>query len=105
MLFGHDIDIYTDHINLTRDTLGMTSVWVYRWWLLIEEYGPHTMYIKGINNTVADAVIGLDYNPALNRHVYDKEEKLCKETKWNNFLTVINRYNTKSSNEMNTDYK
>ena len=71
----------------------------------IEEYGPKIMYIKGIDNTVADAGSRLDYNPALNRHADDEDEKLSKETKWNNFLTLINRYDTKSSDEMNTDYK
>jgi len=63
------------------------------------------MYTKGIDNTVADAVSRLDYNPALNRHVDDEDEKLSKERKWNNFLTLINCYDTKSNNEMNTDYK
>jgi len=105
MLLGQKIEVYTDHINLTRDALGMTSDRVYRWRLLIEEYGPKIMYIKGIDNTVADAVSRLDYNPALNRHADDEDEKLSKETKWNNFLTLINRYDTKSSDEMNTDSK
>ena len=105
MLLGQKIEVYTDHINLTRDALGMTSDRVYRWRLLIEEYGPKIMYIKGIDNTVADAVSRLDYNPALNRHADDEDEKLSKETKWNNFLTLINRYDTKSSDGMNTDYK
>ena len=106
MLFGQEIEVYTDHINLTRDALGMTSDRVYRWRLLIEEYGPKIMYIKGIDNTVADAVSRLDYNPALNRHADDEDNKsLSKETKWNNFLTLMNRYDTKSSNETNTDYK
>ena len=104
MLLGQEIEVYTDHINLTRDALGMTSDRVYRWRLLIEEYGPTIMYIKGIDNTVADAVSRLDYNPALNRHADDEDEKLSEETKWNNFLTLINRYDTKSSDEMNTDY-
>ena len=63
------------------------------------------MYIKGIGNTVPDAGNRLDYNPALNRHADDKDEKLSEETKWNNFLTLINCYDTKSNNEMNTDYK
>ncbi len=39
-LWGQDIKIYTDHINLTRDALGLTSDRVYHWQLLLEEYAP-----------------------------------------------------------------
>ena len=31
MLLGQEIEVYTDHINLTREALGMTSDRVYRW--------------------------------------------------------------------------
>jgi hypothetical protein len=34
---------------------------VYRWRLILEEYGPEIVYIKGIHNTVADATSRLDY--------------------------------------------
>jgi hypothetical protein len=32
----------------------------------LEEYAPKIIYIKGIHNTVADAILQLDYNPKLN---------------------------------------
>ena len=106
MLFGQEIEIYTDHINLTRDALGLTSDRVFRWRLLIEEYGPKIMYIKGIDNTVADAISRLDYNPAMNRYADDEINSINKQVKWNNFLTLLNHYDTKSSDEKyNTDYK
>ena len=41
----------------------MTSERVYRWRLLLEEYGPEIVYIKGVDNTVADAISYLRYNP------------------------------------------
>jgi len=63
MLWGQKIKIYTDHKNLTRDALGESSDRVYRWRLLLEEYAPEIVYIKGINNTVADAISRLDYTP------------------------------------------
>jgi hypothetical protein len=59
--------VYTDHKNLTRDALGMTSDRVYQWRLLLEEYAPEIIYIKGFHNTVADAVLQLDYDPQLNK--------------------------------------
>jgi hypothetical protein len=66
MLWGQDIKVYTDHKNLTRDALGLTSDKVYHWQILLEEYTPKIIYIKGIHNAVADAILQLDYDPMLN---------------------------------------
>ncbi len=63
MLWGQQITVYTVHKNLMQDALGLTSDRVYRWRLLLEEYGPTIMYIKGTHNTVADAISWLDYEP------------------------------------------
>ncbi len=38
MLWGQVIKVDTDHKNLTRDALGLTSDRVYHWQLLLEEY-------------------------------------------------------------------
>ncbi len=66
MLWGQRINVYTDHKNLTRDGLRLTSDRVTRWRLLLEEYAPKIIYKKGIHNTVADAILQLDYDPKLN---------------------------------------
>eukprot|EP00804_Cyclotella_cryptica_P016192 CCRYP_005685-RA/>CCRYP_005685-RA protein AED:0.45 eAED:0.81 QI:0/0/0/1/0.5/0.33/3/0/553 len=63
MLWGQHITVYTDRKNLMQDALGLTSDRVYPWRLLLEEYGPTIVYIKGIHNTVADAISRLDYGP------------------------------------------
>ena len=63
MLWGQRIKVWTDHKNLIQDALGLASDRVYRWRLLLEEYGPEIVYIKGIDNTVADAISRLEYNP------------------------------------------
>ncbi len=55
-----------DHKNLVQDALGLTSDRIYRWRLLLEEYGPTIKYIKGIHNTVADAISRLDHGPVSN---------------------------------------
>jgi hypothetical protein len=59
--------VFTDHANLMRDALGLTSDRVYRWRLLLEEYRPKIVYIKGIHNTVADVVLWLEYDPSVNK--------------------------------------
>jgi hypothetical protein len=50
-----------------RDALGLTLDQVYQWRLLLEEYGLKIVYIKGIHNTVADAVSRLEYDPSVDR--------------------------------------
>ncbi len=69
MLWGQDIKVFTvftNHKNLTRDALGLTSDRVYRWRLLLDEYASTIIHIKGIHNTVADAILRLDYDSKLN---------------------------------------
>jgi hypothetical protein len=56
MLLGQTVKVYTNHKNLTQDALGSTSDRVYRWQLLLEEFAPGIVYIKGMHNTVADAI-------------------------------------------------
>ena len=63
MLWGQQIKVYTDHKNLVQDALGLSSNCVYCWQLLLEEFGPDIVYIKGIDNTVADAISYLEYDP------------------------------------------
>jgi hypothetical protein len=65
MLWGQNIKVFTDHTNLMRDALGITSDQVYGWRLLLEEYRPNIVHIKGIHNTVADAVLQLEYDPSV----------------------------------------
>ncbi len=47
MSWGQQINIYIDHKNLTQDGLGLTSDRVTRWRILLEEYAPEIIYIKG----------------------------------------------------------
>ncbi len=63
MLWGKNITVFTDHANLIRFALGLTLERVYQWRLLLKEYGPVIIYIKGIHTTVADAVCGLSMTP------------------------------------------
>jgi hypothetical protein len=56
MLWRQRINFYTDHKNLTRDGLGSMSNRVTCWRILLEEYAPKIIYIKGIHNAVTDAI-------------------------------------------------
>jgi hypothetical protein len=77
MLWGQSIEVFLDHRNLTRDALGLTSDRVCQWRLLLEEYAPKIIYIKGIHNTAANAILRLDYNDKLNKSATVKEVVLA----------------------------
>ena len=59
-----------------REALGMTSDRVYRWRLLLEEYGPEIIWIKGIHNTVTDALSRLEYDLTKNIKDLSHHEKM-----------------------------
>jgi hypothetical protein len=63
MLWGQSIVVYTDHKNLIQDALRLTSDRFYCWRLLLKEYSPEIIYIKGINIMVADAISRLEMAP------------------------------------------
>jgi hypothetical protein len=46
---------------------------------LLEEYGSKIVYIKGIHNTMADAVLRLEYDPSVNKTA----ESFHMTTVWN----------------------
>ena len=53
ILYGQQIKVYTDHQNLTYKNFNTERV--IRWRMVIEDFGPELIYIKGNNNIVADA--------------------------------------------------
>lgn len=56
ILLGHEIEVFTDHNNLTFETIESASQRVQRWKSLIQEFGVTLQYIKGEANVVADAI-------------------------------------------------
>ncbi len=93
MLCGQSIKMYTDHANLISDALGMTLDCVYQWRLLLEEYKPKIVYIKGIHNTVADAISRLEYGPSINQtaesyHMTKVKKRSSKRSQRQSWLTV-----------------
>jgi hypothetical protein len=101
MLWGQNIKVFTVHANLMRDALGLTSDRVYQWRLLLEEYGPKIVCIKGIYNTIADAVLRLEYDPSVNQTAesfYTMKIKTSKSRQRQNWMTV-----SKNWCELDTD--
>ena len=84
MLLGHKVEVWTDHINLTSKNLGLKdSDRVLRWTrLLLEEFDVTIDYIKGDNNTVADAISRLEYSPLINPHAEDVDAFDSRELNW-----------------------
>ena len=58
MLLGQQIEVFTDHKNLVHKHFNTERVM--RWQLLLEEFGPKLMHVKGVNNIVADALSRLE---------------------------------------------
>jgi hypothetical protein len=57
--------------------------------LQLEEHGAKIIYIKGIHNTVADAISQLEYDPSVNQTVesyfmtkINKNSKCSKRQNW-----------------------
>jgi transposase InsO family protein len=100
ILLGHKIKIYTDHKNLTFTQFNTERV--LRWRMVLEEYGPELIYIKGPDNIVADALSRLDLipdPPALDTEpttVVAGHEEL-------NAITLVNEYMDMYANELPAD--
>ena len=97
MLGGQIIVVYTDHTNLLQEALGLTSDRVYRWRLIIKEYGPEIIYIKGEMNTVADAISRLDFTPKAETKHSDQKTWMTFTKRWCAFST-----NTIQGNSLNS---
>jgi hypothetical protein len=99
MLWGQQIKVYTDHKNLIRDALGLTSDRVFRWRLLLEEYAPEIVYIKGVRNTVVDAISRLEYNPEINptdEQNFANHRLPPEGHRWKGFAALWRSYNKRN---------
>ena len=56
---------------------------MYQWRLILEEYDPEIVYIKGIDNTLADAISRLDFTPPL---------PCTKQEERQNWMTFMKRW-------------
>ena len=77
ILLGHRIVIHTDHKNLTCKNFNTERVM--RWRLVLEEFGPELLYIKGEDNVVADALSRLPMLPTATFDAKYGDEQLMGE--------------------------
>jgi hypothetical protein len=77
--------------------------------MLLEEYAPEIIYIKGIHNTIADAISRLDYYPKLNmtneynHATHVKSTKVVSNQKWMMFSKFWSCFSkTQDPDETNT---
>jgi cleavage and polyadenylation specificity factor subunit 1 len=72
LLWGQDITIHTDHMNIVYGNLSNDRIT--RWRLLLEEYSPKFVHIKGTDNVVADALSRMD-TVEMEASTFDKQIK------------------------------
>jgi hypothetical protein len=63
--------------------------------LLLEEYGPKIVHINGIHNTIADAVLRLEYDPSVNRTAecfYTTKVRNSKSRQRQNWMTAAKNW-------------
>ena len=72
---------------------------VYRWRLILEEYGPEIVYINGIDNMVADAISRLQYTPALNPNREECQNWMTFTKRWCHLNQSAHTYSTKQHME------
>eukprot|EP00977_Amphora_coffeiformis_P021539 scaffold9447_cov94-Amphora_coffeaeformis.AAC.1 len=54
-LFGAQLTVHTDHINLTT-AVEHTNARVLRWRMFLEDFHPRFVHISGVNNVIADGL-------------------------------------------------
>ena len=78
ILLGQKLIVHTDHMNIIYGKLSNDRIT--RWRLLLEEYGPEYVHIKGIDNVVADALSRIDATEStFNKN---SEENLCTQEQY-----------------------
>ena len=101
MLWGQKLRLFTDHKNMIQSALGYTCNPVYRWRLILEEYDPEILYIKGENNIAADGISRLDYNEEEKTRLVNVH--LRTKTLVNFFNSYVEKKHGGEANQTNVD--
>jgi hypothetical protein len=76
ILLGHEIEVHTDHKNLTYKHFNTERV--IRWRLILEEYGPELKYIQGSKNVVADLLSRMDISDEIANDAHTDAELMAE---------------------------
>jgi len=91
MLLGAEINVHTDHKNLTFDNLQTQRV--LRWRCYVEEYSPTISYIKGPLNVIADTFsrMGIREDPSTTGSTVGKSANNGHSStiKYENFHSIL----------------
>ena len=66
ILFGYEINVFSDHKNMVYAATRSESQRVMLWRLIIEEFGPIFQHIDGVDKIVADTLRRLPSEPINN---------------------------------------
>ena len=77
ILLGYEIEVFTDHNNLTYDSTPSASQRVQRWKHLIQEFDVKLKFIAGEANVVADAISRLPTEDHASTDPARLEDELC----------------------------
>ena len=64
IIFGYEINVFSDHKNLVYAATLSESQRVMRWLLIIEEFGSSIQHIAGVDNILFDTLSRLPYTPS-----------------------------------------
>ena len=89
ILFGYPLRVFSDHKNLVHAATVSQSQRVMRWRLILKEFGPDIIHIKGENNTVADAMSRLPTATTDQREQCTEAPSLSGKTPAENKMLIL----------------
>jgi len=91
ILYGYEIEVFSDHKNLVHAATLSESQRVMRWRLILEEYGPNIKHISGKDNIVADAISRM---PMANTNDIEESSTVEIRRRENELFTIANEDET-----------
>ena len=77
ILFGDEINVFSDHKNLIYAATLSDSQRVMHWQLILKEFGPNIQHIAGVENIVADMLSRLSYTPINKYKTCTRKAQCC----------------------------